>query len=126
MWEGIDLPGDILSLLVIVKLPFQVPDPLSEYEQSLYSGEDVYKRLVVLPDMLLKLKQGAGRLLRLESDTGVLAILDIRARISGAYRADILKALPFCRVTDSIKRVERFIRLVKDNDYFNGGDRHGI
>ena len=118
MWEGIDIPGDILSSLIIVKLPFQVPDPLSEYEREQYASDEEYKRLVILPDMLLKLKQGFGRLIRLESDTGVVAVLDSRARVGGAYRDAVLDALPPCRVTDSVKDVERFIQTVKNKDYF--------
>jgi len=63
VWEGVDLPGDILSLLIIVRLPFPVPDPISEYEQSLYENFEQYKNTVIVPDMLVKLKQGFGRLL---------------------------------------------------------------
>jgi ATP-dependent DNA helicase DinG len=126
LWEGIDLPGDILSMLVIVKLPFQVPDPLSEYEQSLYNDEADYKRFVVLPDMLLKLKQGFGRLIRREDDTGVVAILDYRVRIEGTYREAVLQALPKCRVTDSVKTVEQFICHMKSDKYFSGGSDYGV
>ena len=56
MREGIDIPGDILSMLIIVRLPFAVPDPVSEWEKSLYSGMDEYKRMVIIPEMLVKLK----------------------------------------------------------------------
>jgi len=48
LWEGIDLPGDVLSLLIIVKLPFAVPDPVSEYEQTLYRSMEQYKNSVVV------------------------------------------------------------------------------
>ena len=65
MREGVDIPGDVLSMLIIVKLPFAVPDPIGKYEQSLYSGFDEYKHRVIIPDMLLNLKQEAGRLIRI-------------------------------------------------------------
>jgi len=118
MWEGIDLPGDILSLLVIVKLPFAVPDPISEYERTLYGDMDEYKRKVVMPEMLVKLRQGFGRLIRSLTDTGVVAILDSRVRVGGPYRERVLRALPGCPVTDDIKVVKIFFRRKKPPVYF--------
>ena len=118
LWEGIDLPGDILSLLVIVKLPFPVPDPISEYEQTLYLGMDEYKRKVIVPEMLVKLKQGFGRLIRSETDTGVVALLDSRAAFYSTYRERVLLALPNCPVTDDIKIAETFFRQKKPPGYF--------
>lgn len=117
-WEGIDLPGDILSSLIIVKLPFAVPDPISEYEQTLYDSIEEYKDKVVFPEMIIKLKQGVGRLIRSESDTGVVSILDSRLREAGNYRDRVLKTLPDCRVTDSVSDVESFIKGKKDKRYF--------
>ena len=118
LWEGIDIPGDALSMLIIVKLPFAVPDPISEYEQTLYDSMSEYKSLVILPEMLIKLKQGFGRLIRKVSDTGVVAILDIRAGEKGAYRSWILNALPDCRVTRSIADVKNFILTKKTSEYY--------
>lgn len=118
LWEGIDLPGDVLSLLIIVKLPFAVPDPVSEYERTLYADMEEYKNRVVVPEMLMKLKQGFGRLIRTETDTGVVALLDSRVREGGAYRARVLDALPDCRVTSDIATVERFMQEKKEPDYF--------
>lgn len=118
LWEGIDLPGDILSMLIIVKLPFAVPDPVSEYEQTLYSSMERYKNSVVVPEMIIKLKQGFGRLIRRETDTGVVALLDCRVREDGPYRMRVLNALPVCRVTSSLEDVETFIQSQKEPDYF--------
>lgn len=118
MWEGIDLPGDILSLLIIVKLPFAVPDPIGEYEQTLYKDMSEYKNSVVVPEMIIKLKQGFGRLIRHEKDTGAVALLDCRVREDGAYRDRVLRALPDCRVTPSIADVRNFISAKKGPDYF--------
>lgn len=119
IWEGIDIPGDILSSLIIVKLPFAVPDPISEYEQTLYGSVDEYKEMAVLPEMIIKFKQGVGRLIRSETDTGVISILDSRLRVGGNYRDIVLKALPDCRLTESVNDVEKFIREKKGAQYFN-------
>ena len=102
LWEGIDIPGDVLSMLIIVKLPFQVPDPIGEYERTLYKDMFEYKSRVVVPKMLIKLKQGFGRLIRAETDTGIVAILDSRVNKNGAYRERVLDSLPDCRVTNGI------------------------
>ena len=118
MWEGIDIPGDALSMLIIVKLPFQVPDPIGEYEQTLYKDMQEYKSRVIVPEMLIKLKQGFGRLIRTETDSGVVAILDSRANSTGAYRERVLAALPDCRVAADIAAVARFIKVKKTPEYF--------
>lgn len=117
-WEGIDLPGDALSLLVIVKLPFAVPDPISDYERSLCADIQSYKAQCVMPDMLVKLKQGFGRLIRSETDTGVVAILDSRVNERGAYRSRVLAALPDCTVTAELSAVSQFLRKKKSSAYF--------
>lgn len=121
MWEGVDLPGDILSLLVIVKLPFAVPDPINEHERTLFPDGDAYKRAVIVPEMLVKLKQGFGRLIRCEGDTGIVALLDSRVRAGGSYRAQALSALPDCRVTSDLAAVTGFLREKKPSTYFEEG-----
>lgn len=118
LWEGIDLPGDVLSLLIIVKLPFAVPDPVSEYEQTLYRSMEEYKNSVVVPEMIIKLKQGFGRLIRRETDTGIVALLDSRMRRDGPYRTRVLGALPDCHVTSELEDVETFLQSKKEPDYF--------
>lgn len=65
-----------------------------------------------------KLKQGFGRLIRTEQDTGAVAILDNRAGKRGAYRDRVLSALPDCRVTNDIGAVAAFIQAKKSPDYF--------
>jgi ATP-dependent DNA helicase DinG len=117
-WEGIDIPGDILSSLIIVKLPFAVPDPISKYEQTLYRNFDEYKDKVVFPEMIIKLKQGVGRLIRSETDTGAISILDSRMKKGGNYYNRVIKALPNCPVTHSISDVRTFIHNKKEEDYF--------
>jgi ATP-dependent DNA helicase DinG len=117
-WEGIDLPGDILSSLIIVKLPFSAPDPISEYERTLYASESEFKDKYVFSDMIIKLKQGIGRLLRTETDTGVVSILDARMRHGGAYRDKVLNMLPDYPVTDRIEDVETFLKSQKQSEYY--------
>lgn len=56
MWEGINIPGDVLSHLIIVKLPFPIPDPISDYEKSLYPDMSEYLKSVLIPKMLIKLR----------------------------------------------------------------------
>ncbi len=89
LWEGIDIPGDTLSMLIIVKLPFSVPDPIGDYERSLCGSMEKYKARCVVPDMIVKLRQGFGRLIRTESDTGCVAILDSRVAL-GPLQNEVL------------------------------------
>ncbi|MDL2327904.1 ATP-dependent DNA helicase, partial [Ruminococcaceae bacterium OttesenSCG-928-A11] len=65
-----------------------------------------------------KLKQGVGRLIRTETDTGVIAILDSRAQEGSQYHNRILRALPTCSVTTDIADARRFIRSKKNMQYF--------
>lgn len=116
--EGIDIVGDVLSTLIIVKLPFAVPDPISEYEQTLYGSLREYLDSVNTPNMLIKLKQYAGRLIRSESDTGVMVILDSRVNRRGKYRSAVLEALFDTTVTNNIHDVWNFIVNRKSEEYF--------
>jgi ATP-dependent DNA helicase DinG len=117
-WEGFDFPGDCVSLLIIPRLPFSVPDALKEKEMEKYPDLKSFLRNVVVPEMQIKLKQGFGRAIRTETDTCVIAILDERAAKGQRYRKDVLAALPEMPVTGSLREVERFIRRVKTDHYF--------
>jgi ATP-dependent DNA helicase DinG len=114
--EGIDLAGDILSSLIVVRLPFPAPDPVLEYEKTLYPDFYAYLNEVIVPGMLIKLRQWIGRGIRRENDTCVFSILDSRA--GQRYRGDVLAALPDMPVTDRLSDVSCFIRSKKDNAYF--------
>lgn len=118
LWEGVNIPGDILSHLIIVKLPFPIPDPISEYEKTLYDDINDYKEAVLIPKMLIKLRQGVGRLIRNETDTGVISVLDVRASRRGKYHKAVIDALPKCKVIEKIGEVEKFIREKKDKTFF--------
>ena len=94
-WEGVDLPGDALQLVVIDKLPFPPPgDPLVEARcrRIEAAGRSAFSSYSV-PEAAVALKQGAGRLIRSESDRGVLAICDPRLASMG-YGRRLLAALP--------------------------------
>ena len=117
-WEGIDFPGDMVSLLIIAKLPFPIPDPVSDYERQQYPNLRDYINAKVIPEMQKKLRQGFGRAIRTEQDSCVVAILDERAGIGGKYHDAALAALPTCPTTEKIEDVQQFIREQKRPDYF--------
>ncbi len=117
-WEGINIPGDRLSHLIIVKLPFPIPDPISEYERTMYSSLEAYIDAVVVPKMLIKLRQGVGRLIRKETDTGVISILDARAACDGRYHESVLDALPKCRVAKNSQEISQFFHDKKTEEFF--------
>ena len=117
-WEGIDFPGDMVSLLIIAKLPFPIPDPVSDYERKQYPNLRDYINAEVIPEMQKKLRQGFGRAIRTEQDSCVVAILDERAGIGGKYHNAALAALPTCPTTEKIEDVQQFIREQKRPDYF--------
>lgn len=117
-WEGIDFPGDMVSLLIIAKLPFPIPDPVSDYERRQYPNLRDYINAEIIPEMQKKLRQGFGRAIRTEQDSCVVAILDERAGIGGRYHDAALAALPTCPITEKIEDVQQFIREQKRPDYF--------
>lgn len=120
-WEGFDFPGDCVSLLIIPRLPFACPDAMKEKERENYASLKEFLRAVVVPEMQIKLRQGFGRAIRTEGDTCVVAILDERAARGHRYHQATRMALPEMPITDSLNTVERFIRNVKDDDYFREG-----
>lgn len=117
-WEGVDCPGDILSSLIIVNLPFPIPTPIVEYKKEQFDTMEEFIDTIVFPEMIIKLKQGMGRLIRCETDTGIIAVLDFRISKNGKYRKRVLKALNHFEVTDSITDVRVFIGKVKEECYF--------
>ncbi|NBH80684.1 ATP-dependent DNA helicase [Clostridiaceae bacterium] len=117
-WEGFDFPGDCVSLLIIPRLPFAVPDALKEKERENHPTLRLFIKAVVVPEMQIKLKQGFGRAIRTETDTCVVAILDERVAQGKRYSKDALAALPEMPITGSLEDVARFIQQVKGPDYF--------
>ncbi|GHO44982.1 helicase C-terminal domain-containing protein [Ktedonospora formicarum] len=108
-WEGVDIAGDALSLVVIDKLPFDPPDdPVHEARVAhMKANGENWFGTYVLPQAVLRLKQGIGRLLRTRSDTGVMAILDTRLHTKG-YGRLVINALPPAQRTSSLRDVTTF------------------
>ena len=117
-WAGVDFPGDMVSSLIIVKLPFAVPDPISEAEKETYESLEDYIQAIIVPDMQKKLRQGFGRAIRTETDTCVVSILDFRAVKGGKYHEDVMCALPPCQMAEELREVQDFIRSRKGVEYY--------
>ena len=106
-WEGISIEGKSLSNVVIFRLPFPVPDPIIEYKASI--AKDALMDVLV-PEMIIKLKQGIGRLIRNFSDTGIVCIIDPRLRDdqSARYHDIVWESLPIKNRTNKLDRLKEF------------------
>lgn len=116
-WEGIDVAGDDLQLVVIDKIPFPPPhDPLiqARCQRAELEGGNAFSE-VSIPEAAVTLKQGAGRLIRRETDRGVLVVCDSRLANMG-YGKRLLAALPPMRRLRTMQEVEDCIAALKAND----------
>jgi ATP-dependent DNA helicase DinG len=105
-WQGIDIKGEDLSLVIIVKIPFGSPgDPV--YDERCKRLGDRWFSDLALPSAILMLRQGFGRLIRSSSDYGVVAILDSRL-LTSSYGKIILSSLPDLKISHDISEVEKF------------------
>lgn len=117
-WEGIDVPGEALSLVVVTRLPFDVPtDPVTEArsDRLRQQGRSAFGEYL-LPRAALKVKQGFGRLIRTGTDRGAVVLLDRRV-LTRAYGKVFLASLPECpKVVGSVSTVsqsiERFLARI--------------
>lgn len=112
-WEGFDVPGDALQLVIIDKLPFPPPgDPLVEaYTQRIEKSGGKAFTSYALPEAAVALKQGAGRLIRRESDQGILVVGDTRLVTMG-YGKRLLAALPPMRRLNSPQEFDRALQAL--------------
>ena len=120
-WQGVDVPGEALSCLLIDKLPFEVPDdPLiaARMEHLAAQGKKPFFDYQV-PRAIIQLKQGVGRLIRSSQDRGVIAIFDVRL-LTKSYGSTFLKSLPPCRVVHEKEAIGAFFSkgtLANDVDH---------
>ncbi len=110
-WQGIDVPGRALSLVVIDKLPFARPDEPLLVARRERAGEGAF-RLIDLPRASMLLAQGVGRLIRTSTDRGVVAVLDPRLNTARSYRYDLLNALPPMKRSRDRDEVCAFLREI--------------
>ncbi len=116
-WEGVDIKGEDLSLVVITRFPFTPPnDPITagRLQHLRREGGNPFREYS-LPRAAIRLKQGFGRLIRSSEDRGVVAILDGRAH-SKSYGKYLLHSLPPAKVTSDLAEVEAFFAQVPDTD----------
>ena len=112
-WEGVDVPGDALSVVVIVKLPFAVPsDPIVAARSETF--EDPFSEYSI-PEAILTFRQGFGRLIRTQYDTGAVIVLD-RRLTSKRYGKLFIDSLPKCNtqmgsVTEVAKKTARWLNV---------------
>ncbi len=109
-WEGVDVPGEALSCVILTKLPFPVPDdPVMEAREELWKLRGLVPfTYYSLPLATLKLKQGFGRLIRTKTDRGAVVLLDPRI-LTKSYGKSVLNSLPPARFTDDIDDVARAV-----------------
>ncbi len=112
-WQGVDVPGDTLTLVTIDRLPFPRPDdPLLQARRE-RARADAF-RVVDLPRATTLLAQGAGRLIRTATDRGVVAVLDPRLATNKSYRWAVVNALPPMRRTRERSEAEQFLTSIRD------------
>ena len=128
-WEGISIEGSTLSNVVIFRLPFPVPDPISTSREE--GCEDPLMKVRV-PDMVIKLKQGVGRLIRNETDKGIISILDSRLSESSTvpYKDIVWNSLPIKNRTANLDEIRDFYSRTVMNaegaDAEKGGKGGGV
>jgi ATP-dependent DNA helicase DinG len=111
-WEGVDIPGESLSCVIIDKLPFEVPnDPviMARLDKIRQDGGNPFFDFQI-PRAILALRQGVGRLMRASTDSGLLAILDTRL-FTKQYGRVFLRSLPASPITRNFSEVEAFFAV---------------
>lgn len=115
-WEGIDIKGESLSNVIITRLPFAVVDAVTEAKASKYSSNNAFE-MVYLNDMVKKLAQGCGRLIRSKNDKGIICCLDSRVV---KYLDNIKNSTPYVKysnnINDIIKFSNKYIKKLNKNN----------
>ena len=113
-WQGVDIPGDALEAVIITKLPFAVPnDPVTEakLEELSKEGRNPFIEYQI-PQAIIMLRQGFGRLIRKRNDSGLVALLDPRLK-TRSYGRKFLASLPYCRQTTRLSDVKNFFAKIR-------------
>lgn len=116
-WQGIDVPGEALSCLMIDKLPFEVPDdPItaSRMQQVADEGRNSFYEYQV-PRAVIQLKQGVGRLIRSSRDRGIIVIFDGRL-LTKSYGRLFIKSLPPVKVVHRIEQIDSFLSSISASE----------
>jgi len=110
-WQGVDVPGEALQCVIITKLPFAVPnEPIVEAKIEFLKAQNKNPFLhYQLPQAIILLKQGFGRLIRSKKDKGIVAILDPRLK-TRHYGEMFLRSLPRCKITSGLGEVREFMK----------------
>lgn len=118
-WEGINIEGESLSQVIIYKLPFPYPDPIISCK--MVETNDPLMEIAV-PEMIIKLRQGIGRLIRSESDKGIVSILDprISSKSKSRYKKAVFDAIPIKNKTEDMAVLSDFWSKI------NGGQNEKI
>ncbi len=120
-WQGVDIKGEDLSMVIIVKMPFGSPgDPVYD-ERCRRLGNRWFAGLA-LPSAILQLKQGFGRLIRGVDDYGVVAVLDTRL-VTSSYGGTVISSLPEMEIVHSVEDVRRFFDGRRGGDEPNSADK---
>ena len=117
MWEGVDCTGDKLSSVIIVRLPFPLRSAAMEEKKSASANVSAFINEYAVPEMLIKLRQGVGRLIRCETDTGLISVLDTRAVRSG-YSERVQAVLSKYPRVENLDEIREFFHSVKHKEYF--------
>lgn len=117
MWEGVDCAGDKLSSVIIVRLPFPLRSAAMEEKKSASANVSAFINEYAVPEMLIKLRQGVGRLIRCETDTGLISVLDTRA-VRSRYSERVQAVLSKYPRVDNLDEIREFFHSVKPKEYF--------
>jgi ATP-dependent DNA helicase DinG len=115
-WEGVDVKGDRLRLVVIVKLPFRVPDePILKAQIKKANEKNLNPFMTIqVPQAVLRFKQGFGRLIRSKQDKGIVAVMDSRLQTK-SYGKEFLGSIPKTKIASSVDDIRILADKITQN-----------